>query len=260
MRAARLALLSLLRLGAAVAASAASEDVAQIAAALRGCPIVYVIHIPKTAGTALVSVLKQSPRWLQLRRAGVYVGHGKDFGEPQWRQIRDRRRATNGSVVVAEEIGLGDLAMRHYPFFGETCAVAVLRAPAAWLGSAMLHLRVGFDAVEARRLFFDVDDVQRTMVTGAPVRALVLAALERPGAVDALLSALPLGAPAVSLPVANRCADRRDRRPCHVYTPAERARIDAVVARRYAGDARLYARVNGTRAGLLLAPAGVDVP
>ena len=65
-----------------------------------------LIHIPKTAGTALVSVLKQSPRWLQLRRAGVYVGHGKDFGEPQWRQIRDRRRATNGSVVVAEEIGL----------------------------------------------------------------------------------------------------------------------------------------------------------
>ena len=126
MRAARLALLSLLRLGAAVAASAASEDVAQIAAALRGCPIVYVIHIPKTAGTALVSVLKQSPRWLQLRRAGVYVGHGRDFGEAQWRQIRDRRSATNGSVVVAEEIGLGDLAMRDYPFFGETCAVAVL--------------------------------------------------------------------------------------------------------------------------------------
>ena len=176
------------------------------------------------------------------------------------RKNRDRRRATNGSVVVAEEIGLGDLAMRHYPFFGETCAVAVLRAPAAWLGSAMLHLRVGFDAVEARRLFFDVDDVQRTMVTGAPVRALVLAALERPGAVDALLAALPLGAPAPPLPVANRCADRRDRRPCHVYTPAERARIDAVVARRYAGDARLYARVNGTRAGLLLTPAGVDVP
>ena len=64
-------------------------------------------------------------------------------------------------------------------------------------------------------------------------------------------------APPPSRPAAT---GRRDRRPCHVYTPAERARIDAVVARRYAGDARLYARVNGTRAGLLLAPAGVDVP
>ena len=234
-----------------LAALAPSESLARINATLRGCPIVYFVHCPKTAGTAFVSLLKASPDWLQLKRAGVYVQHGRDFGAPQWRQIA-ARRAARARTIVAEEIGVGDLAARGYPYFRETCFLATLRAPDAWLASAMRHLRVGLDAVEKRDRYFDAENIQETMVApppgGGPYRALVLATLER-GAV-AVVAGL-LGLPP-ALPVLNRCADRRDRRPCAPVGDAERRAIAAYVETRYADDRRLWARVNATARGLLL--------
>jgi len=232
-----------------LASLAPSESLARIGATLRGCPIVYFVHCPKTAGTAFVSLLKASPDWLQLKRAGVYVQHGRDFGDAQWRQIAEHRAARN-RTIVAEEIGVGDLAARGYPYVRETCFLATLRAPDAWLASAMRHLRVGLDAVERRDRYFDAENIQETMVAPAaePYRALVLAALER-GAVGLLAGFLGLPP---ALPVLNRCADRRDRRPCAPVGDAERRAIAAFVDARYADDRRLWARVNATARGLLL--------
>ena len=100
------------------------------------------------------------------------------------------------------------------------------RAPGAafFEGSVLLDVAVhrhGCDAVNHTAHALQALATPSVRVAAEELAAAIVS-------VDALLAALPLGAPAAPLPVANRCADRRDRRPCHVYTPAERARIDAV--------------------------------
>jgi len=172
-------------------------------AVFEGCRVFWHLHTPKTAGTAIRSLLEQAG--LRVRVSGRhfnFMKHGSKLNATvmasllQQRWHADLARGIHRPLFVSEEIPLPDVAAHGYPssLLADTCFFAVIRAPLEWYASAVNHMELlrpafrfasGMDAsgvpamVARRQGYFDVDNVQSWSAAGgtAAYRKLFLVQL-----------------------------------------------------------------------------------
>ena len=161
---------------------------------LWNCPILYHIHIPKTGGTSISSVLRNaelldSPpggtRKTPIESKNAYVGKGKHLNSSLFpyleKQLLSREEQTKLSpqkrtqpIVVSLEQGINELQQHGYPYFHQTCFFTTVREPSKWLHSAANHLTLGNATmwpgeIYGTKAYLDLDNVQSAMAFGAGV-------------------------------------------------------------------------------------------
>ena len=133
-------------------------------AGIAQCPIVWFIHIPKTAGSTINDVLKRSNSdKVQYTSLGptrnVYVFHGRNhnWARPDLLAMANR---TERKIIVSAETPIADLKRHGYPWLSETCFFSVARDPYEWVISAANHMN---RSISSRYGYFDHANIQSYM-------------------------------------------------------------------------------------------------
>ena len=145
------------------------------------CKILFHIHIPKTAGTSILTELKNATNYGQTHqweRKNVYWRHGRLFDpiipklRHKLRELTQQQTQENNKdshlkpILLSAEVGINDLIRIKYPFFDETCFFTVHREPHSWLLSAANHLMSGGKykgGIYGKVAFLDTDNIQSAM-------------------------------------------------------------------------------------------------
>ena len=103
------------------------------------CPIVWHIHIPKTAGTSVIRAMEKSSSFVPIYE-NTYSKHGR-LHDWTRNDLLQMAKDGNKTVLVTAETGIDDLAKLKNPWFDHTCFFSFMRDPHEWVLSAESYMR-----------------------------------------------------------------------------------------------------------------------